>query len=192
MTDDRVVMMSTQGYKSLVNSENGKGLHWACDINDELPVKLRSSGPGSERPLTVPQMFLNSVKSGGDRASVKIERDGKVLTWTWDQYFDNSMAFAKSLAHLKVKERSAVAIMGFNSPEWIFAFVGGIMYNCVNTGIYSTNAPDACLYQAEHSEAEVIVVETNDMLKRFVVNLDKLPRVKAIVVWGEKELPSDV
>ena len=57
--------------------------------------------------------------------------------------------------------------MGFNSPEWIFAFVGGILNNCVGTGIYSTNAADACFYQVDHSESEVVCVETNEMLKRF-------------------------
>jgi hypothetical protein len=30
------------------------------------------------------------------------------------------------------------------------------------------------------------------MLKRFTINLSKLPRIKAIVVWGETQLPSDV
>jgi hypothetical protein len=84
MVDDRVVIMSTQGYNNLVKPENGKGLHWVCDINAELPVKIRQSGPGSERPTTIPQMFLNAVKSGGDRASMLVERDGKVLTWTWN------------------------------------------------------------------------------------------------------------
>lgn len=100
------------------------------------------------------------------------------------------MSFAKSLHHLQVKERSAVAIMGFNSPEWAFAFVGGVLNNCVGTGIYSTNGPEACNYQADHSEAEIVVCETNDMLKRF--DIAKLPRVKAYVVWGEKELPKDM
>lgn len=41
MVDDRVVVMSTDGYKSLVNPQNGKGLHWICDIAAELPVKIR-------------------------------------------------------------------------------------------------------------------------------------------------------
>jgi long-chain-fatty-acid--CoA ligase ACSBG len=37
----------------------------------------------------------------------------------------------------------------------------------------------------------VIVVETNDMLKRFTLTLKQLPKVKAIVVWGEKALPAE-
>jgi long-chain-fatty-acid--CoA ligase ACSBG len=134
-------------------------------------------------------MFLNAVKSGSDRSSMFVERDGKVLTWTWNQYYVDAMSFAKSMSKLKVTEKSSVAIMGFNSPEWAIAFIGGIMYNCVNTGIYSTNAPDACLYQAEHSEAEIIVVETVEMMNRFTTqpqSKDDLKRVKAFVVYGEK------
>ena len=36
--------------------------------------------------------------------------------------------------------------MGFNSPEWAIGFIGGIMNNQVNTGIYITNQAEACLY----------------------------------------------
>lgn len=66
--------------------------------------------------------------------------------------------------------------------------MGAVLNNLVGTGIYITNAPEACYYQADHSEAEIICVETNDQLKRF--DLSKLPRVKAVAVWGEKALPA--
>ena len=135
-------------------------------------------------------MFYEQIKSSGPRNALFIQRGGKDLTWTWDGYYAEAMKFAKACTKLQVKERSSIAIMGFNSPEWVFAFVGGVLNNCIGTGIYSTNAPEACLYQVDHSEAEIVCVETNDMLKRF--NLDKLPRVRAYVVWGEAELPKDV
>jgi long-chain-fatty-acid--CoA ligase ACSBG len=47
---------------------------------------------------------------------------------------------------MNITERSAVNIMGFNSPEWLIAYMGGVMYNCIATGIYITNEPDAVLY----------------------------------------------
>ncbi len=50
--------------------------------------------------------------------------------------------------------------MGFNSPEWVISFFGSIYHNNIASGVYSTNGPDACSYQSEHSEAEVIVVDT--------------------------------
>ena len=191
MVDDRVVMVSSQGYKKLINSEDGKGLHWTCDINDELPIKMRSSGEGSERPFTLCQFFLNACNSGKERNSMLVERDNKKLIWTWNDYYNQVMAFSKTLHHLGVTEKSGVAIMGFNSPEWVIAAMGAIMNNNVFTGIYITNTPDACLYQTDHCDAEIVVVELAEHLKRFLVNLDKLPKVKAFVVWGETSLPKE-
>lgn len=94
---------------------------------------------------------------------------------------------------MKVVEKSSVAVMGFNSPEWAISFTGGIMYNCINTGVYLTNAPEACLYQVEHAEAEVVVVETIEMLNRFLkTGKDQIKRVKAFVVYGDKKIPADL
>ena len=59
-----------------------------------------------------------------------------------------------------VNERKSVNIMGHNAPEWPISFIGGILYNCIASGVYPTNNADACLYQADHSEAEVIVVDS--------------------------------
>ncbi len=39
-----------------------------------------------------------------------------MLIWTWDMYYKEAISFAKSLTQLGVKERSSVAVMGFNSP----------------------------------------------------------------------------
>ena len=75
-----------------------------------------------------------------------MERNDLKLCWTWNQYWYDALRFAKACHSLGCKDMSAVAIMGFNSPEWAIAFIGGIMNNQVNTGIYGTNAPDACLY----------------------------------------------
>lgn len=116
------------------------------DVNSEIPVKIRSSGIGSERPTTVNELFFDQVKRSGDRAALHVERDGKPLMWTWLQYQQEAFKFAKAMSVFKVKERSSVCIMGFNSPEWAFAFLGGVMYNCISTGIYITNAAEACFY----------------------------------------------
>ena len=61
----------------------------------------------------------------------------------------------------------------------------------VITGVYITNEPDACLYQATHAEAEVVVCDSIDRLRRFTVNLKSLPKVKAFVVWGVDSLPEE-
>ena len=59
-----------------------------------------------------------------------------------------------------ISERKSVNIMGINAPEWTIAFMGGIMSNAIVSGVYPTNNAEACLYQADHSEAELIVVDS--------------------------------
>jgi long-chain-fatty-acid--CoA ligase ACSBG len=49
------------------------------------------------------------------------------------------MKFAKSLLHYEMAEFSALNIIGFNAPEWFFAFYGSLMARCIPVGIYTTN-----------------------------------------------------
>ena len=121
-----------------------------------------------------------------------IDRRNAKLCWTWNQYKQEALRFAKACQQLQVRERASVAIMGVNSPEWAIAFIGGILNNNLSTGIYKTNSPDACLYQVQHSEAELVVVESNADLKRFTVKLDQYDSVRAFVVWDENQLPEDI
>ena len=189
--DDRVVMLSTKGYKAKLGAGDGRGLHWTTDINDELPVRMRPSGLGSERPRTMCEAFVDAVEREGDQPALHLQRDGQQFDWTWNEFFKDTMLFAKALANLNVTARSAVATMGYNAPEWLMAFLGAICYNTVTTGVYITNEPDACLYQATHASAEVVVCDSIERLRRFTVNLDKLPKVKAFVVWGVHSLPEE-
>ena len=47
---------------------------------------------------------------------------------------------------LNINERSGVNILGFNSPEWVISYFGGLFFNSVCTGVYLTNNADACFY----------------------------------------------
>ena len=82
--------------------------------------------------------------------------------------------------------------MGHNAPEWVISFMGGLQYNCVVSGVYPTNNAEACFYQADHSEAELIVVDSIEQLKKYEVNLHRLPNIKAIVVYTLDKLPNEV
>jgi len=79
--------------------------------------------------------------------------------------------------------------MGFNAPEWCFTFLGAIYHNNIASGVYTTNGPDACLYQTSHSEAEIVVVESLAHCEIYYSILDKLPEVKAVVAWSVSEFP---
>jgi len=80
--------------------------------------------------------------------------------WTWNEYYRDAMSFSKALSVIGVEDKTAINIMGFNAPEWVICCFGAIMNNMVVSGVYTTNGEDACQYQAFHSEAQIIAVDT--------------------------------
>ena len=97
MEEERIVMMSTKGYQSLVNSQDGKNLYWTSEIDCELPIKIKTSGYGSEAPKTLPELFRKTALKQGDKPSIYIERGGKIISWTWAQYLRDVNLFAKAM-----------------------------------------------------------------------------------------------
>lgn len=91
-------------------------------------------------------MFRETAALQGDKPAFFVERNGKVVQWSWKDYQRDVDAFVRSMHVLGVNERKSVNIMGHNAPEWVISFVAGISYNCVVSGVYPTNNAEACLY----------------------------------------------
>jgi long-chain-fatty-acid--CoA ligase ACSBG len=77
--------------------------------------------------------------------------------WTFNDLYAQSVSFAKAMIYLGIQPRKCTNIIGFNSPEWVLAFIGSSFADCVPVGIYTTNGSEACQYIVDHSEAELIV-----------------------------------
>lgn len=91
-------MMSTKGYQSLVNSQDGKNLYWTTENEVELPIKVRQFGAGSEPPITLTDIFRKTAIKQGEKPAFFVERGGKVLSWSWGQYLKDAEAFSKSMS----------------------------------------------------------------------------------------------
>mmetsp|Transcript_28982 Transcript_28982/g.57851 ORF Transcript_28982/g.57851 Transcript_28982/m.57851 type:complete len:661 (-) Transcript_28982:143-2125(-) len=168
------------------------GAHWVTEPDAQINIKIDQSGFGSIAAKTIVQVFRETVRKHGDRNAMafKAKVDGKVSEqwkfWTFKQYWDDCITFGKALVHLKVDPYKIVNILGFNAPEWFIASNGAILAGCIGAGIYVTNTAEACQYISEHSKAEIVVVEGNAQLKKYLnFTTTTLPHLKAIVVYGE-------
>lgn len=153
-----------------------------------------------ETPVTQIQAFDNVCAKFGDKPALhqKIIGPGASAdntpwtTWTWSEYRKNVDEFAKSLISIGFERFDTINIIGFNSPEWHFSNFGAIMAGGIAAGIYATNGSDACMYQMEHSEAKVAVVEGVKQLEKFYSISNNLPNLKALVMYGPDKVPSDI
>lgn len=136
-------------------------------------------------PKTLSEFLIENVENYPLEPSMHAEFiKGTWTTWNWTQVFDISYRFAKALVGVGATHRSAVNIIGFNSPYWVWAFYGTILADNIAVGVYTTNEPGACQYVAEHSSAEVILAEDEKQMQKYLDVLDQLPKIKRIVVWN--------
>ena len=143
-------------------------------------------------------LFQKTVQDSGDKPALhqkqlhlsgKSAADTPWTTWTWKEYYDIVIQFAKALLSLGFERHDCINIIGFNSPEWFFANFGAIAAGGIASGIYTTNSPDACFYVSDHSKAKVVVVEGKKQLDKYLEIAKDLKELKALVVYGVKELP---
>jgi len=164
------------------------------DASDVVDIRVGLDGEGSNaEPTTVMKVFQDTVAKFGDRDALHVKRsrieDGQVVyddawtKWTFKEYYNDVIRFAKALTHYGFQQHKCINIIGFNSPEWVIANMGAIAAGGIAAGIYTTNNAEACHYVAEHSEAEVVVVEDVKQLNKFISIQKDLPKLKALVMW---------
>uniref|UniRef100_A0A8C4IBH4 long-chain-fatty-acid--CoA ligase n=1 Tax=Dicentrarchus labrax TaxID=13489 RepID=A0A8C4IBH4_DICLA len=156
---------------------------WSTSRDKAVRLRMEGSGSASNTPITIHQMFLETVESYGDHSALVYKKEGQWVTMTWRQYYEQCRAAAKSFLRLGLERYHGVGILGFNSPEWFISDVGCIFAGGLATGIYTTNSPEACQYVADNCQANVLVVENQKQLEKILQVKDQLPHLKAIVQY---------
>ena len=83
-------------------------------------------------PTTVNEVLKRVVKRYPYKAALRVKRNGQWATWTWQDYYRDIAAVAKSMIRVGVEPFHGVCVLGFNAPESFSAYIGGIMVRQVN------------------------------------------------------------
>ncbi|XP_057687933.1 long-chain-fatty-acid--CoA ligase ACSBG2-like isoform X2 [Corythoichthys intestinalis] len=156
---------------------------WTTCRDEPVRLRMEESGPAADTPITVHQMFLETVQNFGGCPAMAYKKDGQWEIVTWTRYYQFCRAAAKSFIKLGLERYHGVGILGFNSPEWFIADLGCIFAGGLATGIYTTNSAPACCEVAANSQANIIVVENQQQLDKILQVKDQLPHLKAIVQY---------
>uniref|UniRef100_A0A3Q3XCT5 long-chain-fatty-acid--CoA ligase n=1 Tax=Mola mola TaxID=94237 RepID=A0A3Q3XCT5_MOLML len=156
---------------------------WSSCRDQAVRLRMEGSGPASRTPITIHQMFLETLENYRDHTALAFREDGQWVTLNYRQYYQQCRAAAKSFLKLGLERFHGVGILGFNSPEWFISDIGSIFAGGLATGIYATNSPEACQYVAADSEANILVVEDQKQLDKILKVRHQLPHLKAIVQY---------
>ena len=144
-------------------------------------------------PKSVYTMLQETLARVPDRTALAVKRDGVWVKWTYSEYIEDILTVAKAFIHLGLKKSHAVGILGFNNPEWHISNIAAVVAGGLATGIYTTNSPDAVRYVAEHSRANILVVENQEQLDKISTFREKLDHLETVIQFsGTPEPDSDV
>lgn len=152
----------------------------------ELPIELGSSGLAAEDPITIGQMLRKTRDAYPDTPALASKEGEEWKKINYKEYYTLSLKAAKSLLKLGLEKFHSVAIIGFNSPEWFISVLGTIFAGGLVSGIYTTNNPETCQYIANDSKANIVIVENDMQLQKFLKIRKDLPHLKAIVQYKGK------
>ncbi len=141
---------------------------------------------------TVMELLRQMVADRGEHPALKHKRDGRWETLTWKDYETQIRLVAKAFIALGLEPGKAVSILGNNCPQWFISDLAAIYAGAIPGGIYTTSSSEQCHYIAEHSEANIVVVEDAGQLAKFATLWDRLPDLKAIVMMNSADADARV
>ncbi|PNF24131.1 Long-chain-fatty-acid--CoA ligase ACSBG2 [Cryptotermes secundus] len=160
---------------------------FTSNANGRVKIRCEESGMGTREPISVPGLLHKIAQEYPNHPALVSKReDGQWKEMTYKEYEASVRTCAKGFLKLGLKRYHSVCILGFNSPEWFFSYLGAMYAGGFAAGIYTTNSSEACYYCAVRSYANIIVVEDKKQLDKILDFKDKLPELKAIVQYHDK------
>ncbi|MDT5158630.1 MAG: long-chain acyl-CoA synthetase [Acidobacteriota bacterium] len=131
-------------------------------------------------------LFVEQVERYGDRDAFYVRRGDVWAGITWENFGREAHEFACALAARGLKPGGSVCILMGNVPEWPVADLGTIIAGGVSVGLYPTSSAEQCQYIINHSDAELVLVDTAVQLDKVLRVREALPKLKTIVVLDEE------
>ncbi|KAM6168062.1 long-chain-fatty-acid--CoA ligase ACSBG2-like [Erethizon dorsatum] len=157
---------------------------WTTHRDGEVVLRLSKHQPGHEIPVTIPELFQESVQRFGAHPALAWKSRRKWQTLNFIQYYEACRKAGRALIKLGLQRFHGVGILGFNSMEWLIAALGAILAGGLCVSIYATNSADACQYVITHAKVNILVVENDEQLRKILsIPQRSLETLKAIIQY---------
>jgi long-chain acyl-CoA synthetase len=130
-------------------------------------------------------LFLERTRQYRGKNVFYVRRAGAWVGISWDEFERETFEFASALLAMELTPGASVCVLMGNVPEWPVCDIGTIIAGGCGVGLYPTNSAEQCEYIINHSDAEVVVVDTSKQLEKILSVRERLPKVKAIVALDE-------
>ena len=109
--------------------------------------------------ISPPQRFLSTAERRGAAAAYYVREDKGWTPTSWSTYRDEVRQAARALVALGVKPGDAIAVFGYNKPEWVIMDLAAMMIGASVAGIYFTSPARDAAYILNHAQCAILLAE---------------------------------
>src|SRR5215212_9986322 len=110
---------------------------------------------------------------------------------SWQRFEQETYDFATALLSLELQRGGSVCILMGNVPEWPISDIGAIIAGGVGVGLYPTSSAEQIGYIINHSDAEFVLVDSQEQLQKVLSIRDQLAKVRHVIAL-DADSSSDV
>lgn len=114
--------------------------------------------------------------------ALRFWRDGRTVTWTWNDWAVQVSRFAEHLINLGVSAGDRVVILSRNRPEWVVADLAIMLVGAVSVPIYPATRARHCRWTLRHADAHWIVVEDPVQFEKLIELPEELDSLKGVIL----------
>jgi len=100
---------------------------------------------------------------------------------SWERFEKEALDFGTALLSLDLQRGGSVCILMGNVPEWPISDIGTIIAGGVGVGLYPTSSAEQVAYIINHSDAEFVLVDSTQQLRKVLSIRDQLSKVRNII-----------
>ncbi|MEW5980307.1 MAG: long-chain fatty acid--CoA ligase [Acidobacteriota bacterium] len=134
-------------------------------------------------PETLVEMFCQAVREHANPSALMYKRGGSYRSISAAEFEELVRRTALGLRTLGIQKGDRVALLSENRPEWAYCDLGILSAGGVNVPLYSTLPPAQIAYCLNDAEVKVILVSNQTHLEKVLAIRDKVPSLKAVVVF---------
>ena len=129
-----------------------------------------------------PRVLLETARRLGAHPAYHVRGANSWQSTSWQDYGEAVRRAARALLQLGVQRGDAVAILGFNSPEWATMAFAAMSIGATPAGIYWTSSGQDIAYILNHCRASVLLVDDARRLQSVEAVEPELLHLKTVVL----------
>jgi len=142
---------------------------------------------------TVHSLFIDRVKkyAAESKDVFYFRSNDRWQGISWRRFEQETFEFATALLSHGLKRGGSVCILMGNLPEWPISDIGTIMAGGVGVGLYPTSSAEQIAYIINHSNAQFVLVDSREQLRKLLSVRDQLSKVRHVIALDASDT-SDV